>query len=151
MPNHCPIEIPFVDSRIELPHGFIKTQNAVVDVLVDEKLTEWNSIDFAAGNKKLSLWVPSIKIPNFFTLVETNPVGERQEGATTALYTRADECMQELVDIYGKPIEYTFDTQNDPMIAWGNTKGVPIFGWDQLQEANTEGYRTGAKVYTPQS
>lgn len=108
------------------------------------------SVDYQLreGNKLLTLrlnfraHVASSKIEN----VE----GEREKGATTALYRKALEIMQEEADGRGV-LKYTFGTNNPLMRAWALApqKGAGVFHWDKVYDR--EVLLTATKYVKPRS
>ncbi len=80
-----------------------------------------------SGNKHLLLSVN--RTSAFAETKLTNTTDARVEGATTALYTKAREVLQQEAAHCG-PITYRISTGFRPMKAWLQTSGNDIFHWE---------------------
>ncbi len=68
-----------------------------------------------------------------------NDGSAQKKGATTALYTKALEIMQNIVDADGTPREYGLETINNSMREWARADGRRIFKWSTEEDDGDEG------------
>ncbi len=81
------------------------------------------------------------------TYLRTVDGPERMSGATTRLYDIVRNILQRAADIVGKPFTYTFETNDEKLLAWANTAGRKIFAWDPSKDV-IEGQQVRA-TFTP--
>ncbi len=92
-------------------------------------------VELLLGNKRLSLtidnWGDHIRVD---TRLSSRRLKRRLEGATTALYQRAHESMQNTCDNLEAPVVYQLRTNNRNMMSWAQDpqKGESVFEWDQI-------------------
>ncbi len=91
---------------------------------------EANTVELKLGDKFLSISLPSDTVPEFVTgIVKLPEDTPKIPGATTALYIRAREIMQETVNTLGRPVTYGEIIDSPKMIEWARIHGQRIFGW----------------------
>lgn len=89
------------------------------------------------GNKILKLSVDLVH-HKASTRIDILEGGTRKKGATTILYQRARQIMEEIATQTGKPLTYEFTTENSKMIGWATAAGASIFNWDVVQDLGTD-------------
>jgi hypothetical protein len=124
----------------------------VIDkVFVDAGYPFFTTATLTAGDKRVTLKLegPPPDLGggrlNVSPRIDKVPNAPRIPGATTAIYIRVREIMQELATTYQQPIDYTFHTRSENMAAWAldDTKGRAIFDWQE--ESSVDG-RTVCKT-----
>lgn len=70
------------------------------------------------------------------TMVRNNIFDEHVPGLTTVLYGEAKALIKGVAAYLSEPILYLFETQNSNMKLWAqdSSKGLGLFGWDELFE-----------------
>jgi hypothetical protein len=107
---------------------------------------DYNVYDLFCGNKNLTVVLPQ---PEFIGIVtgiqKTN--NSATAGSTTAIYSRANELMQKVINEMGCPAEYVYKTNSMNMVQWGRKHGGRIFDWAVAQD-NDYGF-LAKKLFTP--
>jgi hypothetical protein len=105
--------------------------------------------DLYCGNKNLGIILPSALSLVAVTVVVNRRRFTHVPGATTALYTRADQILQSVANDTGDPLMYRFNTTNPCMKEWGRAHGETVFGWD-VKFDDAQGF-LAEREYTPSS
>ncbi len=101
-----------------------------------------------SGNKRLALtarfdWIQSS------TAISTDSTAIKIPGATSAVYQRAADILEALVQQHRKPSRYVLSTYNNAMKLWARDQvrgGAAIFDWDSIREDDT-GLLTAKKTF----
>jgi hypothetical protein len=98
-----------------------------------------NELALYLGNKCLTLSMPRPGEPEFVaSIVNTSDDTPSLPGATTDLYNRAREIMQQTANQLDTRVTYTFLSDNKNMISWARFHGSHIFDWDVRYDGDEE-------------
>ena len=107
--------------------------------IVEHSIPETNELALRLGNKCLTLSLAGPENPEFVaSIVNENVNAPRVSGATSALYTRANEIMQKIANDLDIRLTYTFITDNERMIDWARVHGRRIFNWTVRYDGENE-------------
>ena len=105
------------------------------------------------GNKLLKLTIyPAVNgstATSASDLINNVEGRRREDGATTALYMRAREIIQDVVDRTGIAVNYVTSTEAPTMQDWIESpeKGRRVFRWDQIERE--DGWLTAMTLIEP--
>lgn len=92
-----------------------------------------------SGNKRLALSVRLDGIRSS-TVISNDENAIKIPGATSAVYRRAADILEETIQQHRKPIRYALSTYNNVMKLWARDQvrgGAAIFDWDSIREDGT--------------
>ncbi len=125
-------------TTIETSLDFDRTDVVVVpDLQIQEMFDPTLGIhELVCGDKMLEVMIAEDNIAG--TLVNTLEGRTKVDGATTALYVRTGQILQETADRIGKPLTYYFATANPSMRRWAKASGEDLFKWSVLEDSEEE-------------
>lgn len=111
-----------------------KIKDNAVDISKENPLYDIG-IEFGSKRLKIGLDKERRLIKTYIEKDEKKP---SISGETELLYRTVKSIIQKMVDKFGKPTTYSFETRNIKMILWATSTGREMFSWDKSPELDTE-------------
>lgn len=103
---------------------------------------------YGEGDKQLEI-IFSFEQQSIITCVTNQEGLPKEPGATSRIHQRGMNLMQEVANMTGLDLEYTFSDDNPNMRRWAFNAGGKIFRWDSIQE-NASGVTYASRTFHPQ-
>jgi hypothetical protein len=103
---------------------------------------------YGEGDKQLEV-IFSFEQQSIITCVTNQEGLPKEPGATSRIHQRGMNLMQEVANMTGLDLKYTFSSDNPNMKCWAFNAGGKIFRWDSI-EKNASGAVYACRTFHPQ-
>ena len=103
---------------------------------------------YGEGDKQLEI-IFSFEQQSIITCVTNQEGLPKEPGATSKIHQRGINLMQEVANMTGLDLEYTFSDDNPNMRCWAFNAGGKIFRWDSINRS-ASGSVYATRTFHPQ-